>query len=80
MFQLREELAIFLSETETPLTIYFSYVPWLQQLACLGDTLNKFKESAGQWRATAQPQFGGGQTGCCEVNPLTPTTYKDVAQ
>lgn len=58
VFQLNEELSIFLSEIEIPLASYFSDVSWLQQLACLGDIFNKLKESACQWSATTKPHLG----------------------
>jgi hypothetical protein len=43
---------------KTPLASYFSVVPWMQQLACLGDIFNKLKESACQWSAAAKPHLG----------------------
>lgn len=54
VFQLSEEIAIYLSEIETPLASYFSDVPWLQQLACLGDIFSKLMESV--WRGAARPR------------------------
>jgi hypothetical protein len=44
VFQLSEEIAIFLSEKETSLANYFSDVSWLQQLAYLADVFNKLNE------------------------------------
>jgi hypothetical protein len=44
VFQLSEEIEVFLSEKETSLANYFSDVFWLQQLAYLAVVFNKLNE------------------------------------
>jgi hypothetical protein len=44
VFELSEEIVIFLSEKETSLANYFSDASWLQQLMYLADVFNKLNE------------------------------------